>query len=293
MDRQRRTGVLYAVSAYFLWGFTPIYWRLFPGFAPLQLLAHRIVWAFVLSILILALTGGLGNFSSTLRNRKQISFIILRTLLLALNWYVYIWAVGNGRVLEASLGYYLNPLVSILLGLLFLKERLNGFQWASVGFAVIGVGIKTAFVGSFPFVSVILAFSFGIYGLLKKTGTDSSMVGMGLESFILLPLAGAYLLYSEISGSGYFIEASFGMKLIFVSTGIITIGPLILFAKGTRQIPLTWIGFLQFIAPTMMLLFGIFVYHEKASLYDMLGFAFVWAGILMFLMSSRSKKASL
>ena len=190
-------------------------------------------------------------------------------------------------MLEASLGYYLNPLVSIFLGLLFLRERLTPMQWIAVGFAAAGVALKTILVGRFPLVSVILAFSFGFYGLMKKKGTDGSIVGMTVESFILLPLSGLYLIFIESTGSGSFLTGDIIMKLLFVTTGLITVVPLILFAKGTSRIPLTWIGFLQFLAPTMMLLFGIFVYHETMSIFDLLGFASVWIGIVIFLVSSR------
>ncbi len=287
MENKRTAGVIYAAASYLWWGFTPVYWKFFSGIGSLEIIAHRIFWAFFVSLFMLGITGGFARFKKVLSDRSQMGWIILRTVLLGFNWYTYVWAISHGRVLEASLGYYLNPLVSIFLGLVFMKENLTGFQWAAVGFAAFGVILKTALVGSFPVVSVILAFSFGFYGLMKKKSADGSIVGMTIESFLLLPLAAFYLVFTEIAGTASFLSSGPGMKLMFFTTGIITVVPLVLFAKGTTRIPLTWIGFLQFIAPTMMLIFGIFIYHENMTVFDIFGFASVWIGIAIFLISSR------
>ena len=290
MNNQRNIGVFYALSSYLIWGFTPIYWKLFAGVDSTEILAHRIFWAFFIALGTLGFTGGFGRFREVLKDRSQLGWIVLRTLLLAVNWYTYVWAVGHGRVLEASLGYYLNPLVSILLGLIFLKERLTALQWTAVAFAGVGVAFKTILVGGFPLVSIVLALSFGFYGLMKKKSTEGSIVGMMLESFILLPVAAGFLIFREVSGSGVFLEAGIGMKFLFATTGIITVFPLILFAKGASRIPLAWVGFLQFIAPTMMLLFGVLVYKETMSAYDLIGFIAVWTGIAIFLISSKKNR---
>ena len=287
MDEKRTSGVLFAFSAYLLWGFTPLYWKLFSGVNSVVLLAHRVFWAFFVSIVMLVVSGGFSRFKSVLRDRKALGWIILRTVLLTLNWYTYIWAVGRGMVLEASLGYYLNPLVSILLGLVFLKERLNSLQWAAVGFAVAGVALKTILVGKFPLVSVVLALSFGFYGLMKKKGSEGSIVGMTIESMLLLPFSSAFLIFAGISGMDGFVTAGGGMKLLYITTGLITVIPLVLFAKGTSRIPLSWIGFLQFVAPTLMLIFGVVAYGEELSLYELAGFSSVWVGVILFVVSSR------
>lgn len=289
MDKRKTTGIIYAFTAYLLWGFTPIYWRLFSGIGALELLGHRIFWAFIVSFAVFAVTGSLGDFKAVLKDRRRMGWVLLRAVLLALNWYTYVWAVSNGKVVEASLGYYLNPLVSILLGLIFLQERLTAPQWAAVVLAAVGVGLKTFFVGSFPVISVVLAFSFGFYGLLKKKSTEGSLIGIGAESLILLPIAAGFLIFNEAGGNGNYITAGIGMKLVFVTTGIITVVPLFLFAKGASRIPLVWIGFLQFIAPTMMLIFGIVVYGEVLTVYDFIGFISVWIGIAIFLFSSRKR----
>lgn len=284
---KRTAGVLYATISYVFWGLSPIYWKLFSALDSSQILAHRMFWALFVSLIMLASTGGLKQFKTGLLNRSRLGWNILRAVLIAGNWYTYVWAVGHGRILEASLGYYLNPLVSILLGLVFLKEKLSRLQWTAVGFAAAGVCLKTILVGNFPFISILLALQFGFYGLLKKKSTEGSLAGLAIECLILLPISAAYLIFAETSGSGGFISAGAGMKLLFMTTGIVTVVPLFLFSKGTTRIPLTWIGILQFIAPTMMLLFGVFIYGESMSVYDLIGFAAVWAGIIIFLFSSR------
>lgn len=283
---KKQSGILFAFSSYLIWGFTPIYWQIFSGFSSLEILAHRIFWAFFVTILFFAVTGKSGEFIQVIRDRRRLRPIVLRAVLLAVNWYTYVWAVGHGRILEASLGYYLNPLVSIFLGLIFLQEKLNKLQWAAVGFAVAGVALKTLLVGQFPVVSVILAVSFGFYGLMKKKSSEGSLTGVAAEALILLPFAAGYLVFNEISGSASFIGASPWMKVMLASTGVVTVVPLFLFSKGTGRIPLVWIGFLQFFAPTMMMFLGIFMYHETMSVYDLAGFAGVWSGILIFLLST-------
>ncbi|MDC7226428.1 MAG: EamA family transporter RarD [Spirochaetales bacterium] len=284
---ERKAGVIYATVSYLIWGFTPIYWQIFSGVDSMQILAHRMFWALFVSLAMLAVTGGLLQFKNGLLDRKRLGWSVLRALLIAGNWFTYVWAIGHGKILEASLGYYLNPLVSILCGLIFLQERLNKLQWAAVGFAVVGVTLKTILVGSFPLISVLLALQFGIYGLLKKKSTEGSLAGLAIECLLLLPVSLFYLIFVEVNGSGSFLAADGLMKLMYVTTGIITVVPLFMFSKGAMRIPLTWIGFLQFIAPTMMLLFGVFLYGEDLSVYELTGFAAVWIGIVLFLFSSR------
>ena len=288
MDK-KTSGVIYAVSAYLLWGFTPLFWKLFSGIPALELMAHRVFWAFFVSAATIVVLGHSSRFKTVLADRKSVLYILIRTVFLAVNWYTYIWAVSSGRVLEASLGYYLNPLVSIFLGLIFLRERLSRLQWAAVGFAAAGVAVKTFSVGVFPVVSVILAVSFGLYGLMKKKSSEGSIVGMGVESLILLPLSSFAVVFMEVSGQGSFICSGFLMKLLYISTGLVTVLPLILFAKATSRIPLTWIGFLQFLAPTLMLIFGITVYGETLTRLELVGFFSVWIGIVLFLVSSRKR----
>ena len=284
---QKQKGILYAFSAYLIWGFLAAYWKIFSGVSALEIMAHRMFWAFLIGLAVLLVNGKAGEILDVYRNSATRRRVIIRALILTVNWYTYIWAVGNGYVLEASLGYYLNPLVSIFLGLIFLQERLSKMQWAAVALAVVGVALKTVLVGRFPVIAVILAFSFGTYGLLKKKSSEGSLVGVTAETLVLMPFAAAYLIFHEIAGPQSFIRAEFWMKLMFASTGLITIVPLFLFSKGTGRIPLIWIGFLQFIAPTLMMVFGILMYHESLSPFDLAGFIFVWAGIALFLLSFR------
>ncbi|MDC7127227.1 MAG: EamA family transporter RarD [Spirochaetales bacterium] len=290
MEKDRTTGVFLAFFSYLIWGLTPIYWKLFSTAGSFELLCHRIIWAFFISVAMIFIGREQRNFIVTLKDKKSIFWIVFRTVLLAVNWYVYLWAMGHGRVLEASLGYYLNPLVSIFLGVIFLNERLSKLGWFAVAFAAAGVAAKTFLVGHFPVVSVALAFSFGLYGLLKKKSSERSIVGMTMEAMFMFPFALFYFFKIESNGTGTFIASNMQMKLLFVTTGIITVLPLTLFAKGVKSIPLTWIGFLQFIAPTLMLFSGLFLYKENFSVYELSGFVLVWLGIFLFLISALKKK---
>lgn len=286
MKNNRSVGVAYAILAYFIWGLSPLYWKLLSEIAPMELLCHRVFWAFLFVFFTLALRGNLGELFAIFKKKKGLGLFIVRTFLLATNWYTYVWAISNDRLLEASLGYYLNPLVSIFLGMIFLGERLSKPQWVAVGFAAIGVAFKTILAGGFPVVSVVVAFSFGFYGLMKKKNSEGSVVGMGMETLILLPLVFAYLIFSDFAGFYQFLYVDFGTKLLLVSAGLITIVPLIIFSKGLRRIPLTWIGFLQFLAPTIMFFFGLFLYKESFLFFDFFAFVLVWVGVAIFLFSS-------
>jgi len=286
MDK-KQIGILYAFSSYLIWGFLAAYWKIFTGIPALEIMAHRMFWAFFIALFVLLANGKARGIADVFRNRHARRRVIIRALILAANWYTYIWAISNGYVLEASLGYYLNPLVSIFLGLIFLQERLNKMQWAAVAFAIAGVALKTVLVGRFPLIAVILAFSFGFYGLMKKKSTEGSLVGVASETLVILPFAAAFLLFHEITGPSHFVEATIWMKLLYATTGLVTIVPLFLFSKGTGRIPLIWIGFLQFIAPTLMMVFGIVMYEETMSAFDLAGFAAVWVGIVLFLFSFR------
>ena len=290
MDNKHTAGVLYALSAYLIWGVLAAYWMLFKGVPEIEIMAHRIFWAFFISLAALVLRKQASELKSVFFDRRSFLNIIFRAFLIAVNWYTYVWGLGNGYVLEASLGYYLNPLVSIFLGLIFLNERLSRLQWAAVGFAVLGVALKTVLVGRFPFIAVTLAFTFGIYGLLKKKSIESSLAGIAAEMLILLPFAAAFIIFSELTGSGNFTAGTPWTKFLLFSTGVITIVPFFLFAQGAGRIPLVWLGFLQFIAPTLMMLFGIFLYHEHMSVYELAGFIAVWIGMTVFIVASGREK---
>ena len=284
---QKQSGILCAFASYLIWGFLAAYWKVFKGVPALEIMAHRMFWAFLIGITVLAVNGRAGEVFSLYKDRARRRLIIFRAGFLVVNWYTYIWAVGNGYLLEASLGYYLNPLISIFLGLIFLRERLSPAQWAAVGFAVAGVLLKTVLVGRFPFIAVVLALTFGIYGLLKKKSSEGALVGVTAETLLVVPFASVFLIYSELTGSGSLVPAPLWMKLMFVTTGLVTIVPLSLFSFGAGRIPLIWIGFLQFIAPTLMMVFGLLMYHESMSLFDLSGFILVWIGIIIFLLSFR------
>lgn len=285
MDKKIAGGALAAFSAYLIWGFLPLYWKLFYNVPSFVIMSHRIVWAFVFSFLALVLTGRLSELKTAFSSGRRIMMVVLRGVLLTVNWTIYIWGIGHGHVLEASLGYYINPLVSVSLGLIFLKERLNNYQKVAVGFAIAGVGVKTVLVGQFPVIAVSLALSFGLYGLLKKRSSETAVAGVASECLVIFPFALAYMIYSEMGGFGGFVPASGGMKILYSLAGIVTIIPLILFSAGSKRIPLFGIGFLQFIAPTLMMIIGLVKYGEVMSPFDLLGFIIVWIGIAVFIFS--------
>ncbi len=285
MDKKIVGGALSAFSAYLMWGFLPLYWKLFYDVPSFVIMSHRIVWAFVFSFMALAVSGRLSEFKAAFSSGRRIMVIVLRGILLAINWTIFIWGIGHGHVLESSLGYYINPLVSVSLGLIFLKERLNTLQKVAVGFAIAGVGVKTVLVGQFPVIAVSLALSFGLYGLLKKRSSESAVTGVALECMVIFPIALAYMIYSEIAGFGGFMPAGVGMKILYSLAGVVTVVPLVLFSAGSKRIPLFGIGFLQFIAPTLMMIIGLVLYGEVMKPFDLAGFVIVWIGVVIFMFS--------
>ncbi|MCH6265781.1 MULTISPECIES: EamA family transporter RarD [Neobacillus] len=286
---ETQQGVIYAAVSYLLWGLLPIYWKLLGDVQAEEILASRVVWSFVLMLLILIFTRKMGLFTETLRgfakNKKQMYALILASLLISVNWFTYIWAVNNGHMIETSLGYYINPLVSILLGMIVLKEKLSFYQYISFGLAAIGVLIISISHGTFPWVAIVLALTFGLYGLVKKLVNVESSVGLTLETLVVTPLAVIYIGYLFINGSMAFLHKGIGTDLLLIGAGVATAVPLLYFAKGAQKIPLSLLGFLQYIAPTLTLLLGIFVYNEHFSKVQLLSFIFIWSALTIYSLS--------
>ncbi|SFE49662.1 chloramphenicol-sensitive protein RarD [Lentibacillus persicus] len=295
MNQETKTGILYALGAYFLWGFLPIYWKLLGDIPPDEILAHRILWSFVFMGLIVLAAGKWKPFihelNSIIRNRKQLAGITLASLVISLNWLIFIWAVNNDHVIQSSLGYYINPLVSILFGMIILNESLTRRQLFSFLLAGIGVINLTVSYGVFPWVSLLLAFSFAIYGLLKKTVRISAMFGLTIETMIVTPAALIYLIF--IPDSSLRPEVMFSDSgLLLFGAGVATAVPLLLFAAGAKQIPLSMVGFLQYIAPTIMLILGVFVFGEAFSSAHLLSFALIWAALIIYMASAYRKNTN-
>ncbi|TYR80879.1 EamA family transporter RarD [Priestia megaterium] len=289
LQQNHQTGIIYTASAYVMWGVFPLYWKLIDDVPSDEILAHRVLWSFIFMVGLLLATRELSNFAYTLkhlfRNPKQVLILFSASVLISINWFIYIWAVNNERIIETSLGYYINPLISILLGIIVLKEKLNFWQGVSVGLAAVGVLFLTFHYREFPWVSLGLAFSFGVYGLVKKTIKLEAKVGLTLETMMVTPIALIYFIMLLSQGASSFSFSSLNVSLLLIGGGIATAMPLLYFAKGAPLIPLSMVGFLQYIAPTMTLLLGVFVYHEPFSTVHMIAFVFIWGGSIIFALS--------
>lgn len=274
-------GLLYALGAYIMWGLFPVYWKWLHAVPAVQLISHRILWSFVLLLALIFATGQWTKFRATL-TRRVIAIYLAAGVLLSVNWLVYVWGVNAGHIVETSLGYFINPLLSVLLGMIFLRERLRPAQWLPVGLATAGVLYLTWTYGSLPWIALSLAFSFGIYGLVKKMAPLGSLYGLTLETgLVFLPALG-YLLFVESRGQGAFGHTGLGTDLLLFGAGAVTTIPLLMFASAARRIPLTMIGVMQYIAPTLQFLLGVLVYKEPFETARLIGFSLVWTALLFF-----------
>ena len=275
------TGILYALGTYILWGLFPLYWKQLDYISATQLIGHRIVWSFVMLLFVVLSTRQWGKFSAKL-NAKAFKAHGLSALLLSLNWLTYVWAVNNGYIVESSLGYFINPLISVLLGMIFLKEKLRPIQWIPLGLATIGVLYLTFSYGRLPWIALTLAFSFAFYGLLKKKSTLGSLHGLTLETGIMFLPALAYLIYAANTGEGAFLQIDRRTDLFLIGAGVVTSVPLILFAQAAQRISLTMIGLMQYIAPTGQFLIGVLIYKEEFTHTQAIGFGIIWIALIFF-----------
>ncbi|HMN61026.1 MAG TPA: EamA family transporter RarD [Anaerolinea sp.] len=274
-------GVLSALAAYLIWGIFPVYWKLLTNVPALQIMTHRVVWSFVFVTILLSLRRDWAGLRQAI-NRRTVVIYLLAGILLAVNWLTYIWSVNAGFILESSLGYFINPLVSVLLGVVFLREKLRPWQWAAVGLAALGVNHLTIAHGSLPWISLGLAFTFGMYGFIKKLAPLGSLNGLTLETALILVPALAYLLLAEANGTGAFGHLSAFQNVLLVLTGVVTAIPLLLFSEGARRIPLATLGLLQYVSPTLQFLFGVLVYHEAFTHERVIGFSIIWVALALY-----------
>ncbi len=275
-------GILYAAGAYFIWGLFPFYWKVLGNVPALQVLGHRILWSFILVFGITLVSGQWGDFRRNALHGKMVLIYIIAAVLIAINWLTYVWAVPAGYVVETSLGYFINPLVSVLLGVIFFHERLRLQQWIPIGLAAFGVIFLTVVYGSLPWISLSLALSFGFYGLVKKSAPLNSLQGMTLETGILFLPALVFLAWMEILGKGSFLHVGALENWMLAGAGVVTTFPLLLFASASHRIPLSMMGVLQYINPTLQFLLGTLVYHEPFTLERFIGFAIVWVALILF-----------
>lgn len=283
-------GVAYALGAYVLWGLFPLYFRLLEGVPAPQILAHRMVWSALLVLLIL-LALRRWTWVRALHGRPAVvARFAASALVLACNWLTYIWSVNNGHVVEASLGYYINPLMNVALGTLVLHERLRAWQWAAIAVAAAGVLWMALGVGHLPWLALVLAVTFSSYSLLRKIAPLGSLEGLALETAVLLPLALLYLGWTSLAGSNDFTLGDWHMKLLLAASGPVTAIPLLLFAAGARRIPFSLLGVLQYTTPTLLLVLGVTLYHEPFGASKALGFGLVWAGIALYIVEGMLRR---
>ncbi len=269
-----------------IWGLLPVFLKQLTAVPVLQVTAHRMVWGFAVALLWLALRHELPLVRRALADPQIRWRLCASATLISVNWLTYVWGIANNRVVETSLGYFINPLVNVMLGVLVLSERLNRAQWSAVALAAAGVSYLTWSVGHPPWLALLLAFSFGLYGLVRKTVGVESLVGFGAETLLLLPLGLGYLVWCELNGVGSFGQRGGTIDALLILGGPLTAVPLVLFAIGARRIPYSTVGLLQYIGPTIQLLLAILVYHEPFERAKVTGFAIIWAGLAIYAIDS-------
>jgi len=276
---KNKLGLLFGVSAYSLWGAFPLYWPLLEPANPLEIVSHRAVWTLVFCFIVLAATKALKSTLVTLKRPTVAVKLFLSSLLISINWLVYIWATNNEHVVEASLGYYINPLIIIGFGVIFLKEKMRPLQWAAVSIATLGVLVLTFDYGRLPWIALALAVSWGSYGLIKKQLGLGALEGLAIETFISSFFYLAYLIYIGNQGTGQFGQ-SWGLTALLISAGAVTAIPLLLFNGSTNRLPFTTIGLLQYITPTLQFSIGVWVLNENMPTARWIGFLIIWAALV-------------
>lgn len=275
-------GLAATATAFLIWGLLPLYLKALQAIPVLQITAHRLVWGFIFSFAWLALRSEISQLTAALRVPSTRWRLCLSASLICINWITYVWGIAANRVVETSLGYFINPLVNVLLGVVMLRERLNHAQWTAVGIAGAGVVWLTWSAGHPPWISLILAFSFGLYGFVRKLVKVESLPGFGAETLLLLPIGVGYLIWCEVAGVGAVLNAGLGMNALLAFGGPLTAIPLVLFAFGARRIPYSTVGLLQYIGPTIQLLLGVLVFGEPFGGARAIGFALIWTALAIY-----------
>lgn len=281
-DTEYRKGIALALCAYCLWGFAPLYFKLLNQVSATEILLHRVIWSFVFMVILMQFIGGFAKLRQLFKQPKQLAVLTVTSILIAGNWLLFIWAVNNDHMLDASLGYFINPLLNVLLGMLFLGERLRKLQWFAVSLACAGVIIQLISFGSIPLVSLALAASFGFYGLLRKKVNVDAKTGLLVETAILLPVAIIYLFATLDSATANMLTNNINMNLLLMAAGVVTSVPLLCFAGAATRIPLSMLGFFQYLGPSIMFILAISLFKEPFDLEKGITFAFIWSALLIF-----------
>ncbi len=276
-----RSGFFFALSAYSIWGFLPLYWILLQHVSTLEVLAHRALWSLPVAGIILVAIGRTGDIIPTLKDRKKLGILLVCSLIISSNWGVFIWAVSNEHTIDAALAYYINPLLSICLGVVFLGDRFNRWQLAAILLATLAVLLLTFAGGKFPWISLFLAGTFALYGLLRKTVEVGPTQGFLIEILLIAAIAGAYVIWLAVTGQGNFLGRT-SDTLLLLGCGPITAVPLILFATGAKRLRLSTVGLMQYIVPTSIFIIGVFIFREPLDHWQLAAFGLIWVGLLLY-----------
>lgn len=276
------SGIFFGGASFVIWGVSPLYWKALGHVPAIEIVLHRIVWSFIFLVPLILIQKKWIEFTATIKSRQAILILLVSTLLVSCNWLIYIWAVNAGHLLQASLGYYINPLVNVLLGMVFLKEKLRRPQVFAVLLAALGVLYLTFFFGQFPWIALSLAFSFGLYGLIHKTMSMGSLVGLTTETLIAGIPALAWLLYLGHQGQGIFLNQGVATDLMLMASSLITAVPLLFFSFGTRRLKLSTVGILQYIAPSCIFLMAVFLFNEPFFKAQIISFIMIWAALAIY-----------
>ncbi len=277
-----RRGVTYGIAAYGMWGLIPIYFKALAEVSPFEVLAHRVLWSVVILVPVVLVRGQWPEVRRVVNNRTTLATLMVTTVLIGVNWYLFIWAVAHDRVLEASLGYFINPLVNVMLGMVVLGERLRRPAAVAVVLAGVGVAVEIVMVGALPWIALALAFSFGLYGLLRKTASVGAVVGLTVETSLLAPLAIGYLVWARRTGALYLGSGHPATDVLLVMAGVVTATPLLCFTSAARLLPLTALGFLQYLSPSGQFLLAVLAYGEVLTTGRIITFVCIWVALAIF-----------
>lgn len=278
-------GVVYAFAAYILWGILPLYWKQLERVPALEILAHRMFWSFIFLVSLMAAKGHVSEIKKTLSDRNAMAGIAICSIMITINWGIYIWAVNNGHIIESSIGYYLQPLLLVFLAVVVLKERLDSWQSAALVLACIGVLVMAWRFGRIPWISLALALSFSCYGLLKKFVKVDSMVGVTMELLLMLPVTFGFILFKQVGGTGALGSLSVRETVMLILSGVATATPVLWFSIAAKKAPLSMVGFIQYISPTIQIIIGVLIFMEQFTSTHLISFSFIWCGLILYSVS--------
>lgn len=287
---EEKKGVIFAILAFTFWGLVPIYFKLVSSVSPLEILVHRIIWSLFFLYILIIFTKQMGSVKKIFKDKKKFKILFLTALLVSTNWLIFIWAVSHNKITEASLGYYINPIINVILGIIFFSEKPTKFQKIAILFAIFAISNELISFGSIPLLSLSLALSFGFYGMLRKKISLPSVAGLFIETLILAPFALLYFIYLFFTSQNSFNFSFDSISLLLISAGFITVLPLLWFNAAATRISLVKLGFLQYIGPSISFILGIFIYHEPFDQKKLITFAFIWLALVIFSLDSKYSK---